>query len=95
MQVGATAHEKSELQSLIFQGENPRCDLKLLCLTMALLKTLFERNDFLQDENLRSMIGQRQRLCIVFFLEASLLEKLNFWCYLCGVSTVILRNRSL
>ena len=31
---------------------------------------------FLQGENLRSLIGQRQRLCIVSFLEALLLENL-------------------
>jgi hypothetical protein len=31
----------SEIQSFIFQGENPRSGLNLLCLAMALLKALF------------------------------------------------------
>ena len=35
----------------------------------------FENSDFLQGENLRSSIGRRQRLCIVPFLKALLLEK--------------------
>jgi hypothetical protein len=48
--------------------------------------------DFLQGENLRSMIGQRRRLCVVSFLEASLLEKMNFWCCPGGVSTAASRN---
>jgi hypothetical protein len=57
---------------------------------------VFMSEDFLQDENLRSMIGQRRRLCTIFFLEASLLEKLNFGCYLGGVSTAAaMRNGSL
>jgi hypothetical protein len=42
----------------------------------------FEREDFLQGENLRSVIGWWQRFCIVSFLEASLMEKLIFWCCL-------------
>jgi hypothetical protein len=48
--------------------------------------------NFLQCENLRSMIGQRRCLCAVSFLEASLLEKLDFWCCLGGVSTAATRN---
>jgi hypothetical protein len=48
--------------------------------------------DFLQGENLRSMIGRRRRLCVVSFMEASLLEKLDFWCCLGGVSTAATRN---
>jgi hypothetical protein len=43
--------------------------------------------DFLRGENLRSMIGRRRRLCTVSFLEASLLEKLDFGCYLGGVGS--------
>jgi hypothetical protein len=43
--------------------------------------------DFLEDENLSSMIEQRRRLCTVFFLEASLLEKLDFWYCFDGVRT--------
>jgi hypothetical protein len=43
--------------------------------------------DFLHSENLRSMIKRRPRLCNVSFLEASLLEKLDFWCCIGGVST--------
>jgi hypothetical protein len=57
---------------------------------------VFVSKDFLQDENLKSMIGQRQRLRTVFFLDALLLEKLNFGCYLGGVSTAAAtRNGSL
>ena len=40
------------------QGENPGSGLNWLCLAMALLKVLFESMDFLQGENLRSMIGR-------------------------------------
>jgi hypothetical protein len=35
---------------------------------------VFVSEDFLQGEDLRSMIGRRRRLCTLFFLEASLLE---------------------
>jgi hypothetical protein len=52
---------------------------------MALLKASFCEEDFLQDENLRSMIGGR-RLCTVPFLKALLLEKLDF----SGVVLVVL-----
>jgi hypothetical protein len=52
---------------------------------MVLLKALFWSEDFLRDENLRSMIERRWRLCTIFFLKASLMEKLDFWCYLDGV----------
>jgi hypothetical protein len=52
--------------------------------------------DFLQGENLRSIIGRRHRLCTVSLLEASLLEKLDFGCYLGGVSSAAAtRNCSL
>jgi hypothetical protein len=50
---------------------------------------------FFQGENVRSMIGRRRRLCTVSFLEASLLEKLDFWCCLGGVSAAVLGKRSL
>jgi hypothetical protein len=93
MQVGATAQEKStvlsfrmKIQGLALIG----CTWQLSC-----CRHCFESEDFLQGENLRSMIGRRQRLCTVPFLEASLLEKLDFWCCLGGVSTAVLRNRSL
>jgi hypothetical protein len=55
----------------------------------------FVSDDFLQGENLRSMIGRRRRLCTVSFLEASLLEKLDFWCCLGGVNVAALGNKSL
>jgi hypothetical protein len=48
--------------------------------------------DFLHGKNLRSMIGQRWRLCTVSFLKASLLEKLDFRCSLGGVSVAATRN---
>jgi hypothetical protein len=48
--------------------------------------------EFLQGENLRSMIGQRRRLCNISFLETSLLEKLHFWCCLGGVSVAATGN---
>jgi hypothetical protein len=38
--------------------------------------------DFLQGENLRSLIGRRRRLCTVLFLKTSFLKKLEFWCCL-------------
>jgi hypothetical protein len=43
--------------------------------------------DFLQGETLRSVIGRRWCLCTVSFLEASLLEMLDFWCCLGELST--------
>jgi hypothetical protein len=84
-----------EVHSLIFKGESPRSGLNWLHLAMSLSRYCFESEVFLQGENLRSMIGRRQRLCTVTFLEASLLEKLNFWCYLGGVTIVVLRSGSL
>jgi hypothetical protein len=42
---------------------------------------VFMSEDFLQGENLKSMIG-RWRLCTVSFFEAMFLEKLDFWCCL-------------
>jgi hypothetical protein len=44
--------------------------------------TIFENRDDLQGENLRSLIGRQRRLCTVPFLEASLLESLEFTCCL-------------
>jgi hypothetical protein len=41
-------------------------------------KEFFNGVDFLQDENLWSMVGKRWRLCIISFLKASVLEKLDF-----------------
>jgi hypothetical protein len=73
-----------EVQSLTFQDENPRFGINWLCLPMAWLKHCFDSGDYLQDENLRSLIGRRRRLCTVPFLEASFLESLEFRCYLCG-----------
>jgi hypothetical protein len=48
--------------------------------------------DFLQGENIRSVIGRRRCVCTVSFLKALLLKKLEFWCYLGGVSVVVTRN---
>jgi hypothetical protein len=56
---------------------------------------VFESEDLLQGENLRFMIGRRRCSSGVSFLEVSLLEKLNFWCCLGGVSTAATRNGSL
>jgi hypothetical protein len=52
----------------------------------------FVGEDFLQGENLRSVIGQQRRLCNVSFFEASVLEKLEFWCCLGGVSVAAIGN---
>jgi hypothetical protein len=41
------------------------------------------------------LIGRQRRLCTVSFLEASLLEMLDFWCCLGGVSAAATRNLSL
>jgi hypothetical protein len=87
-----------EVHSLIFQGENSRSDFNWLCLAMSLTRCwryYFESEDFLEGENLRSLIGRRWCLCSVPFLEASLLEKMNFWCCFGGVRAVVSRNRSL
>jgi hypothetical protein len=37
-------------------------------------KALFGNLMFLPDENLKSLIGRREHLCLIFFLEMSLLE---------------------
>jgi hypothetical protein len=47
-----------EVQSPTLHGENSRSSLNWLCLAMTLLKALFVSEDFLQGENLRSMIGR-------------------------------------
>jgi hypothetical protein len=93
MQVGATAQEKSTVLSFRMKIQG----LALIGYTWQLscCRHCFESEDFLQGENLRSMIRRRQRLCIIPFLEVSFLEKMDFWCYLGGVSTAVLRNRSL
>jgi hypothetical protein len=60
------------------------------------VQILFPSKDFMQGENLRSMIERRWRLCTVFFLGTSLLEKLDFGSYLGGVSNAaVTRNESL
>lgn len=46
------ARSNCEVQSPTFQGENPRSDLNLLYLAMALSKALFWKWDYLQGENL-------------------------------------------
>jgi hypothetical protein len=51
--------------------------------------------NFFQGENLRSLIGRWRCLCTISFLEASLLEKLDFWCCIGCVSTIATRNNSL
>ena len=51
----------------------------------------FASEDFLQGENLGSLIGRRRRVCIVSFFEASLLEGLDFWCCFGGVSVAAKR----
>jgi hypothetical protein len=53
---------------------------------------IFVSENFLRGENLRSMIGRQRCLCIVSFLETSLLEKLDFWCCHDGVSAAVTRN---
>jgi hypothetical protein len=45
---------------------------------------IFKNGDYLQGENLKSLIGGRWRLCIVPFLVASLLESLKLRCYIGG-----------
>jgi hypothetical protein len=55
----------------------------------------FVSGDFLQSENLRSMTRWRRRLCTISFLEASLLEMLDFCCCLGLVSVAVTRNWSL
>jgi hypothetical protein len=93
MRVGATAQEKFKIlpfrvkiQGLALIGCAWQCSCWRHC---------FERDDFLQGENLRSMIGRRQRLCTVSLLEASLMAKLIFWCCLGGVSVVVSSYGSL
>jgi hypothetical protein len=52
--------------------------------------------DFLQDENLRSLMDRRlQHLCTIPLLEALLLKELNFWCCLGDGSSDATRNTSL
>jgi hypothetical protein len=55
----------------------------------------FESGDFLQRENLRSTIRQRQCLCTVSFLGASLLKNLDFRCCLGGVCAASIRTGTL
>jgi hypothetical protein len=45
-----------------------------------------------QCENLRFMVGRRQCLYTISFLEASLLKKLDFWWGIGGVSAAAIRN---
>jgi hypothetical protein len=52
----------------------------------------FVSGDFLQGENLRSVIGRWRCVCTVSFLKALLLKKLEFWCCLGGVSAAVTRN---
>jgi hypothetical protein len=66
-----------EVQSPTLQDDNPKFGLNWLCLAMILFKAFFMSEDFLQDENLRSMIERRQCLYTPFFLKMSLLEKLT------------------
>jgi hypothetical protein len=40
--------------------------------------------NYLQGENLRSLVGRRRRLCTLPFLKASILESLEFKCCLGG-----------
>jgi hypothetical protein len=93
MQVGATTQEKLtvlpfrvKIQGLALIG----CAWQWPC-----YRNCFESGDFLQGENLRSMIGRRRRLCTVFFLEASLLENMNFRCCLGGVCAAATRTVTL
>jgi hypothetical protein len=53
---------------------------------------VFVSKDFLQGENLNSITGRRWRLCTVFLLEASLLEKLDFWYCLGRIYAAATRN---
>lgn len=41
LQYASGGDNKGEIQSLTFQGENPRSGLNWLCLAMALLEALF------------------------------------------------------
>jgi hypothetical protein len=77
-----------EVQSPTLHGENPRSGLDWLCLTITLLKTLFYERWF-------SPGWRWRRLCTVSFLEASLLEKLDFWCCLGDVCIGATMNRPL
>jgi hypothetical protein len=52
-----------------FQGENLRSSLQWFNIG-------FGNAVFLHDKNLRSLIRQQQRLCIVYFLEMLLLQNL-------------------
>jgi hypothetical protein len=66
-----------EVQCPTLQDDNPKSGLNWLCLAMILFKAFFMSEDFLQDENLRSMIERWQCLYTPFFLKMSLLEKLT------------------
>ena len=93
MRVGAAVQEKFKVLSFSVKIQ----DLSFLIVPDNVLveDIVLRARIFLQGENLRSTIGRRRRLCTVTFLEASLLEKLNFWCCLSSISTAIPRNRSL
>jgi hypothetical protein len=57
-----------------------------LWLAMTLLQHCFVSTDFFQCKNIWFMIGRWWCFCIVSFLEASLLEKLDslvmfWWCF--------------
>ena len=80
-----------EVQSPTFQGENPRSDLNWLCLKMTLWRHFFESGDYLQGENLRSLIGRRRCGSTVPLLEAALLESMYFRSCLGGECIAVVR----
>jgi hypothetical protein len=89
-EVGVTTYEKFIVFN--FKGENRRSRLNWLYMAMTFVEAIvFGSKDFLQVENLRSMIGRWWCLYTISFLKALVLEKLNFWCCLGGVSVVTTR----
>jgi hypothetical protein len=57
-----------------------------------LLEALFESGDYLQGENLRSLVGRRWCWSVVSFLEESLSKSLYFRCYVGGRCIVVVRS---
>jgi hypothetical protein len=88
--VGATAHEKFKV--LPFGVKIQRLTLIGCAWQWPCWKHCFCEWGLSPRWNLRLMIGQWRCLCTVSFLEASLLEKLDFWCCLGGVSAAATWN---
>jgi hypothetical protein len=75
-----------EVQCPTLQGKNLRSSLNWLCLAIILLKGLFHNRGLFPWW--KPVIYDRMMTTLVhYFFKTSLLEKLDFWCCLGGVST--------